>query len=441
MKKEANRSGRNRKLVIIWILLAAVMATAITVTSVVLLSNQIRNNREQTVTGAAKLAAKAIDPNMVDGWLENGKDSAYAETYENLKEILQNTPYLKYLYVYKIQSDGCRVVFDTDPEEAGNLGDLQEFDESFMPYLPNLLAGKKIDIIESNDSFGWLLTDYEPVYDSSGNCVAYAGADISMEEISTYTWHLVLIIVAISLAFLSACIVIGLKSSISKHKADELEILKGRQQRDKQLIREIIESFAKVIDMKDSYTQGHSFRVANYTQMLAKELGYDDEKVEEFYNIALMHDIGKVSIPDQVLNKPGKLTDEEFEIIKSHTVRGHDVLQSISLMPDLVVGAESHHERPDGKGYPKGLKESEIPRVAQIIAVADTFDAMYSDRPYRKRMNFDKAVSIIRDVSGTQLTEDVVDAFLRLAEKGELRAPDDDGGGTVEDISNIHKNQ
>ena len=110
-------------------------------------------------------------------------------------------------------------------------------------------------------------------------------------------------------------------------------------------------------------------------------------------------------------------------------------------MPELAIGAGEHHERPDGKGYPKGLKGDEIARVAQIIGVADTFDAMYSDRPYRKRMNFDKAVSIISEVSGTQLTPDVVDAFLRLVERGEFRHPDDVGGGTTEDIDNIHKKQ
>ena len=108
-------------------------------------------------------------------------------------------------------------------------------------------------------------------------------------------------------------------------------------------------------------------------------------------------------------------------------------------MPELATGAKSHHERPDGKGYPQGLKGDEIPRAAQIIAVADCFDAMYSDRPYRSRMNFDKAVSIIKEVSGTQLTEDVVDAFLRLVEKGEFRDPDDVGGGSMDDINNIHK--
>ena len=214
-----------------------------------------------------------------------------------------------------------------------------------------------------------------------------------------------------------------------------------KQQENKEFIREMIEAFAKTIDMKDEYTKGHSTRVADYTAMLAEELGYKEEDVEKYYNIALLHDIGKIAIPPEVLNKPGQLTDEEFNIIKSHAARGYKVLKDISIMPELAIGAGAHHERPDGKGYPKGLKGDEIPRVAQIIAVADTFDAMYSDRPYRKRMNFEKAVSIIKEVSGTQLQSDVVDAFLRLVDKGEFRAPDDDGGGTTEDINNIHKQQ
>ena len=214
-----------------------------------------------------------------------------------------------------------------------------------------------------------------------------------------------------------------------------------KEKEQKQLIREIVEAFAKVIDMKDKYTNGHSTRVAEYTVMLARELGYDEDTIETLYNIALLHDIGKVGIPPEVLNKPGKLTDEEFKTIKSHAALGYDTLKGISIMPELAIGAGSHHERPDGRGYPKGLKGDEIPRVAQIIAVADTFDAMYSNRPYRKRMNFEKAVSIIREVRGTQLQADVVDAFLRLVDKGKFRAPDDFGGGTTEDINNIHKKQ
>lgn len=213
-----------------------------------------------------------------------------------------------------------------------------------------------------------------------------------------------------------------------------------KEKENKMLIREMVEAFAKVIDMKDKYTNGHSTRVAEYTAMLTRELGYDEETVENYYNIALLHDIGKVGIPPEVLNKPGKLTDTEFNVIKSHSALGYNALKDISIMPELAVGAGAHHERPDGKGYPKGTKGDDIPRVAQIIAVADTFDAMYSDRPYRKRMKFDKAVSIVREARGTQLMEDVVDAFLRLVEKGEFRAADDDGGGSTDDIDNIRKN-
>lgn len=167
-------------------------------------------------------------------------------------------------------------------------------------------------------------------------------------------------------------------------------------------------------------------------------MGCDQETTEKYYRIALLHDIGKIGIPTEVLNKPGKLTDEEYEIIKSHTQKGYEALKNISIMPELAVGAGAHHERPDGKGYPNGLKGDEIPYVAQIIAVADTFDAMYSNRPYRKRMNFEKAVSIIEEVSGTQLSEPVVEAFLRLVKKGEFRAADDTGGGSTENIDNIH---
>ena len=206
-------------------------------------------------------------------------------------------------------------------------------------------------------------------------------------------------------------------------------------------VREITHAFAKVVDMKDTYTNGHSSRVAKYTAMLARELGYDEDTVEKYYRIALLHDVGKIGVPPEVLNKPGKLTDEEFETIKSHASKGYDALKEISIMPELAVGAQAHHERPDGKGYPNHLKGDEIPRVAQIIAVADCFDAMYSNRPYRNRMNFEKAVSIIQEVSGTQLTSDVVDAFMRLVKKGEFRDPDDDGGGTTENIDNIHKAQ
>ena len=213
---------------------------------------------------------------------------------------------------------------------------------------------------------------------------------------------------------------------LKKYIDRRTEKLVAKNNEQKKLIREVVEAFARVIDMKDKYTRGHSIRVAHYTAMLAREMGCDEDTVERYYNIGLLHDIGKIGIDDAVLNKPGKLSDEEFATIKSHSALGFDTLKDISIMPDLAIGAGAHHERPDGKGYPKGLKEEEIPQVARIIAVADTFDAMYSNRPYRNRMPFAKVYSIIKEVSGTQLDPDVVDAFCRLVDQGKFKAPDDD---------------
>ena len=203
---------------------------------------------------------------------------------------------------------------------------------------------------------------------------------------------------------------------------DHIDSLKQKQKESTVLASEVSAAFAKVIDMKDKYTNGHSERVATYTAMIAKEMGYDAETVEKYYRIGLLHDVGKVGIPKAVLNKPGKLTDEEYDVIKSHTLKGYEVLKDISVIPELAVGALAHHERHDGTGYPNGLAGDEIPPVARIIAVADTFDAMYSDRQYRKQMDFEKALSRIREASGTQLNPEVVAAFFRLVDRGDIKA-------------------
>lgn len=455
MKKDKQKTpAKNRHgfLMILLGLLILVTIVAVVTTSIVIFNRNVRSYREEIIIGVSKLASEYIDGDKIDGWLQNGADEDYTQTGLVLNEILENTPHLQYLYVYQIKTDGCHVVFDfetTDESlaeyderpdiDASVLGNLVVFDESFKVYLPTLLAGGNIDTIESNDTFGWLLTRYEPVFDSNGKCVAYVGADISMQGIYDYVKTYVNQIAIIAAIFFLGCAIIGTRLYIGARRADEMDNLIKQQKRDKELTREIIEAFAEVIDLKDSYTQGHSFRVATYTEMLARELGCDEETVENYHNIALLHDIGKIGVPDSVLNKPGKLTDDEFNLIKSHTTRSYDVLKSISLMPEIAVGAKSHHERPDGKGYPQGLSGDEIPFVAKIIAVADTFDAMYSNRPYRPRMNFDKVVSIIKEVSGTQLSPEVVDAFLRLVEKGEFRDPNDDGGGSMEEIENIRK--
>ena len=200
----------------------------------------------------------------------------------------------------------------------------------------------------------------------------------------------------------------------------QTRLLLKKQEEQSRYISDITKVFSECVDMRDAYTNGHSARVAKYTAMLAKKLGKSPEEVERMYRIALLHDVGKISIPDAVLNKPGRLTDEEYAIMKSHSQRGYEVLKDIDLAPDLALGAGCHHERYDGKGYPNGLKGDEIPEVAQIIGVADTFDAMYSTRPYRRKMPLEEVVAEIRRCRGTQLSPQIVDAFLQLVDDGEL---------------------
>ena len=435
----AKREIRQRRLLVILVLLDIAMSLAIVVVGFNLYSERMRSELTNAANGAARTAANIIDADRVNYWLEKGADDEYNEELQTLQVLRDNTPDLEYLYIYQIKEDGCHVVFDTDGGEgdAGKLGELVGFDPTFEPLIPTLLDGGRIDPIESNDSWGWLMTVYEPINDSDGKCVAYAGADISMLKIREYLKSYIMRALMISLLFLVLIIFISMRVSIGFYKTNEMEILLEQQKRDKNLITEIVEAFAKIIDLKDRYTNGHSTRVAEYTVMLARELGFSDEEVQNYYNIALMHDIGKIGVPDEVLNKPGKLTDEEYEEFKSHTTRGYDALDEISLMPELAIGAGYHHERPDGKGYPTGLKGAEIPRVAQIISVADTFDAMYSDRPYRKKMDFDKVVETIKEVSGTQLASDVVDAFLRLVENGEINA--ESGTNSKNSAANIVK--
>jgi len=194
--------------------------------------------------------------------------------------------------------------------------------------------------------------------------------------------------------------------------------LRRENQRNKDLSNQIIHAFARVIDAKDGYTNGHSHRVAKYTAALAERLGMNGDELQNAYNIALLHDVGKVAVPDAVLNKPGLLTEEEYGIMKIHPVVGNEILAGITVLPEIALGAYYHHERPDGRGYANGLTGDEIPVVARMIAVADAFDAMNTDRPYRKRLTREKIIRELRDNSGTQFDPEIARAMLSLIEDG-----------------------
>lgn len=179
------------------------------------------------------------------------------------------------------------------------------------------------------------------------------------------------------------------------------------------LLRGVIRSMINAIDAKDSYTCGHSDRVAEFSRLIARELSLTDSQCEEVYMTGLLHDVGKIGVPDYVLKKPGRLIDAEFELIKQHPVIGYEILKHLENLSYVLPGVLHHHEAMDGSGYPHGLKGEEIPLYARILAVADSYDAMTSNRPYRRGMPTEKAEAILRGGIGNQWDPQCVDAFFR----------------------------
>ena len=416
---------QNRLMLISAFLAFAIVIVGI-ITSSVLFRTATIDNRKEILVKAGKLAATQIDANKINYWLENGADDEYMKTGQQLRHILNNTPYLQYLYVLQIQPDGCHIVYDLDTEdteleqfmesslEEMPLGDIYPFEAAFMDSVPTLLAGGRIDIIESRDLYGWLLTGYEPLYDDSGKCTGYVGIDISMLGVESYTRFLLIWLVAVTMTFMLIIIILGIAASKRARQSEEYAALEKQTKRDQKLLREVITAFANSIDAKDKYTHGHSSRVAEYSRKLAEMNYKSEQECDEIYYAGLLHDIGKIGIPDSIITKEGKLTDEEYEMIKQHPVLGAQILKSITEFPYLSIGAGGHHERYDGKGYPAHLKGTDIPEIARIVSVADAYDAMSSKRSYRDPIPQQKVREEIVKGSGTQFDPEYARLMLHL---------------------------
>ena len=435
-------------------------------------------------TGVTNLAVSAIDPERVDEYIELGEAApGYLETERQLYAIRDSSVDIEYVYVYKILPDGCHVVFDLDTEDlpGAEPGELVPFDESFAEYIPDLLAGKPIEPLVTNDTYGWLLTVYAPVYDSQGNCRCYAAADISMLRVTageagfmarviSLSLGVFLITLFVALWFAEYNIVLPINTmtaaagafaydsekaraasvqhfrSLDIRTGDEIENLYkavGKTMDDTvryveelntksetitRMQNGLIMVLADMVESRDQCTGDHVQKTATYVKVIMehmRKLGiHADEITDKFFEdvvaSAPLHDVGKIHVSDAILNKPGRLTDEEFAIMKTHTTAGREIID----MTIKVVGGESgylgearhlsscHHERWDGKGYPDGLKGEDIPLSARIMAVADVFDALVSRRVYKAPFSFEAAMDIIREGSGTQFDPEVVRAFV-----------------------------
>ncbi len=200
-----------------------------------------------------------------------------------------------------------------------------------------------------------------------------------------------------------------------------IERLKEAAEENRELFIGSIRMLAAAIDEKDPYTRGHSGRVAKYSSIIAQELKLPAEELDKLRIAALLHDVGKIGVDDRVLKKPGSLTPEEFDIMKTHTTKGANIMRPVSQLKDMLPGIELHHEHMDGRGYPYGLSGPQIPLMARIIGVADTLDAMTTNRPYQSAMDLDFALCRIKTLTGSKFDQVVVAALESAVKAGKIR--------------------
>lgn len=473
----------NIKIALILTLASFLIAGSSTIISFVLYRDATIHDHESIAAGVAEVAASTIDADMVDEYIAEGEAAeGYSDTENRLYMLRNSHPDILYIYVYKIEKDGCHVVFDldTDDIEGAEAGDIQSFDDSFDALIPDLLAGKQIDPIITDDSYGWLMTVYKPVYNSDGECVCYAAADISMNDIVAYQERFIakllalfigffIIIIALSLWFVRSNLLTpvntiaysagafafnndgAIEKSVERLKGldirtgDEIENLylafvKTTEDSVRYVedIREKTETISKMqnglimvladlVESRDKCTGDHVRKTAEYARIIMTEMKkrgmYPEQLTDEFINdvmnAAPLHDIGKIHVSDVILNKPARLTDEEFTQMQKHTTLGsHIIDRAIDMVPDSAYLREAknlseyHHEKWNGKGYPHGLSGEDIPLSARIMAVADVFDALVSRRSYKEPFTFEKAMDIIRTDAGTHFDPLVAEAFL-----------------------------
>ena len=314
---------------------------------------------------------------------------------------------------------------------SATIPDLREFNEHDYDFETVTFDGEVLIRMKAGDYLVYIPSSnvnamevpIKPYEGTTPGIILYVaiGKDISDTTLDIeYTFHRLLrneplfLISLIGLAVWLIALIIYVITWVQIRKYNE------RHERDNELIEESIETFTGFIDAKDPYTNGHSNRVAKYTRMIAEEMGYEGEELDRIYYVALLHDCGKIGVPDNILGKPGRLTDEEFEIIKSHTKIGGDILSSFKSLNNVGEGARYHHERYDGKGYPEGRAGEDIPLIARMICVADSFDAMNSNRVYRNKLTKEDIFREIETNKGKQFDPQIADVLLRLIREGKI---------------------
>ncbi len=283
---------------------------------------------------------------------------------------------------------------------------------------PKILSQDELsNIVYTNLPSGNYTFHLATLDEKSGKITAEVTCRIVKEKEIYDNWWFRLYLIAVfalAVAYLTWLFVrTQIQKTIRMHEK-EMEFIRNQVK----MGNETILTIAQTVDAKDENTSQHSTRVSDYSVLIAKKLGYSDEDCETLRKTALLHDIGKIGVPDSVLNKPARLTDEEYEIMKSHVVKGAKILENFSLVKNVSDGALYHHERYDGKGYINGLKGEDIPLNARIIGISDAFDAMTANRVYRKKLDFDFVLEELKKGRGTQFDPQLTDILLELIDSG-----------------------
>ena len=473
------------RMTVMLIMSTMMVAVVMTMICIAVYNKSVIAEYTENAKNAAAFAAEVIDPDKVEEYVIKGERAkGYMETKRLLERIRNNSDGVLYLYVLRVERDGCRFIFDLDTEDDKGYepGEKVDFEEAFLPYLDELLEGKDIEPIESNDVWGWVLSAYHPVRNKEGRTVCYAAADVSMSYVSGYVRDLILRMLIIFSGFFIVIVGYGMWLSgyyliypiksmtdaagslirgsaeqkeldenvkqlkaLDIHTGDEVEQLyraictmasdTAERMREMRYYAEatsrmqngMIITMADMVENRDSDTGAHVQKTAAYVRIILEGLkrkGYYAEKLTPKYMSdvemsAPLHDVGKISIPDAILNKPGKLTEAEFEIMKTHTTEGKKIMERAinttkgqNYLKEARNMAAYHHERWDGKGYPEGLREEVIPLSARVMAVADVFDALSSPRVYKPAFPLEKALEIISEGSGKQFDPKCVEVFM-----------------------------
>jgi HD-GYP domain-containing protein (c-di-GMP phosphodiesterase class II) len=362
------------------------------------------------------------------------------------------------LEAYVVDNAG-RLVTSYDPDKVAGM------DMAAIPIVQNFLdsgarvTGNSSFPLQQGNKMVMMLGTYSPTQKMGWGVIVQkkasdAYATVSEMRSQTFLWGLLLVVLSIVIGFLAAKTIthpidlltrtarsiaqrdftqraeissrteIGELAATFNQMAEDIQRyignLKMASEQNRQLFIDSIEMIAAAVDAKDPYTKGHSGRVSQFSVLLARELGLPEEEVDKIRISATLHDVGKIGIEDRVLKKPGVLTNEEFEIMKRHTVMGYEIVRQVKQLTEMLPGIRWHHEALNGRGYPDGIKGDELPLMVRIIAVADTFDAVTTDRPYQAGKEFPEALEILRKHAGTKYDPLVVDAMDSALGKGSL---------------------